>query len=429
MIHQRHTLKSCEIHTFQRKKNYRRRKNLFRPKKKKFISSQEEKVKSKMNVVNFLKSNSVDALKANYSVRAKVYPTEGLIVLNYLNTPQSCKIANECRGLILSTKDFRVISRSFDRFFNYNENSGHDSGISKLTDKCYAVEKIDGSIIKIYHFNGMWHVSTRGTAFGECTIATSKTTYKEAIFEALEFINPGGKINEHAERKFQQFCKDCGMNTSYSYILELTGKMNRIVTEYNPNKYELWLLGIRNNDTVGKYIDVNTVNLSDTILRPKSFIFDNIDECIEEAKNLRDYKEGFVVYNNTTFEPIVKVKSPSYVIAHNSTNCMFDNTTKNIYKMILNGESTEFLAYFPHYKETFDEYEEQLKKYFDAAQMEYEKFSKSMLSNTDFRVFESKPWKSCAIQSIKNRESIYDNFRKFNESFQIKFIKQNIMKK
>lgn len=100
-----------------------------------------------------------------------------------------------------------------------------------IIDKCYAKEKIDGSLIKFYNFNGKWCVSTRGLAFAEGTICNT-TTYKQAVYEALD-------VNDH--EIFQQFCMDCNMNVEYTYILELTGKDNRIVTQYNPNKYELWL--------------------------------------------------------------------------------------------------------------------------------------------------------------------------------------------
>ncbi|XP_031639441.1 uncharacterized protein LOC116351477, partial [Contarinia nasturtii] len=372
-----------------------------------------------MNVLNFLNCNSLEQLKSNYPLRVKQYPKEGLIVLNYLNSSKASKISNECRGLILST-DYKVISRSFDRFFNYNEKS-------TLTPKgqCHAIEKIDGSIIKIYHFNGNWHVSTRGTAFAECTIPRVKTTYKQAVFEALGLIISDDDINEQAEHKFQQFCQDCGMNIGHSYILELTGKSNRIVTEYNPNKYELWLLGIRCNDPIGKYIDVSSVKLSDAIRRPTYNVFENIEECIERSKNLTDFKEGFVVYDQTTFEPILKVKSPKYVQAHN-IGSMGENPIKNYYKMILNGESTEFLAYFPHFKKEFDELDKSLKKYFDTAQMEYEKLCKTMQSDTDFKVFDVKPWKQFAIKAFKNKQHLYKTFLDSRECDQLKFITQHI---
>lgn len=375
-----------------------------------------------MNVVNFLKSNSLDRLKSEYPLRIKQYPEQGLIVLNYLTSSKKSSIPNECRGLILST-DYKVISRSFDRFYNYNEGDS----VLHNDDECYAIEKIDGSLIKIYHFNNMWHVSTRGTAFAECTVANTDTTYKHAVFEALELINSVDTNTEQAEERFQQFCQDCNMNTEYTYIFELTGKSNHIVTQYNPQKYELWMLGIRCNDLIGEYIDVNTVKLSDKILRPKEFTFKNIAECIERAKNLPDLQEGFVIYNRTTSEPLLKIKSPIYVHVHHlTTGSITDN---DICKMIVNGEWTEFLAYTPEQKPKFDECFEAIDKYFITAQAEYEKLCKIMKSEQDFQIFKKKPWKALAISTYKKKDAnLREAFMNWDETKQLKFLVKEVIR-
>lgn len=370
-----------------------------------------------MNVVNFLKSNSIEQLKTEYLVRVKQYPEQGLIVLNYLSNAKKSSIPNECRGLILST-DHKVISRSFDRFFNYNE-SGR---VLHNDNECYAIEKIDGSLIKIYHFNNMWNVSTRGTAFAECTVPRSKTTYKQAAFEALGLINAGDVINERADERFQQFCKNCEMDVRLTYILELTGKCNHIVTPYNKHKYELWLLGIRRNDFVGEYIDVNSVNLSDAIRRPKQFTFESVEECVERAKKLKDLQEGFVIYNQVTSEPMLKVKSPIYVYVHNfATN---GSITKNdICRMIVNGEWTEFVAYAPHQKPKFDECRRAIDNYFATAQVEYAKLCKSMTSELDLQVFMAKPWKALAVSTAKKQfRNLREAFMHWDEAKQLSFL-------
>lgn len=376
-----------------------------------------------MNVVNFLKSNSLDLLESEYSLKIKTYSEQGLIVLNYKNNrSKKSLVTKDCRGLILST-DFKVISRAFDRFFNYNEcgESLHNN------DECYAIEKIDGSLIKIYHFGGAWHVSTRGTAFAECKIPATNTTYKQAVFEALSLINAGDVIDVEAEEKFQKFCQDCDMNMEHTYILELTGKRNRIVTEYNPHKYELWFLGIRRNDLVGEYINPDTVKLSDKILRPKQFIFTNIKECIEQAKTLRKLQEGFVVYNQVTFEPVYKVKSPTYVIAHNSVNTLTDH---DIYKMIVNGECTEFAGYFPQHRQKIDQYSKDMNEYFDTAQAEYEELCKTMTSDNDFGVFTTKKWKRLAVLTFKNKASnLHKTFLTWPEQTQLKYLTEQLIKK
>lgn len=361
-----------------------------------------------MNVVNFLKSNSLDQLKTQYSIKVKEYPEHGLIVLNYkTHSPQKDPITKECRGLILSA-DYKVVSRAFDRFFNFNEmgkewcNQG----------ECFAMEKIDGSLIKFYKFDGKWHISTRGTAFGECFIGKTTNTYKQATYEALGVISTAVDIDERIDDKFQQFCKDCNMNDRYTYILELTGKNNRIVTEYNPDKYELWLLGIRKNDLVGEYIDTNTLKIHKNILRPKVYTFKNIFECIERAEKLRNLQEGFVVYpsGQTPGQPVCKVKSPRYVRIHSAGTCRV-LSNRDTYKLIARDEWTEFIAYFPKHAGKVNEILDFIRKYFFTVQTEFEKLQKSMKSANDFKVFDGKPWKSFAISAIQtNQTNLHDIF-------------------
>lgn len=377
----------------------------------------------RMNVVEYLKSNSLDQLKLEYSLKVKQYPELSLIVLNYLTNSKKSSIPNECRSLILTT-DGKVISRSFDRFFNYNEGGR----VLHNDDECYAIEKIDGSLIKIYHYNGMWNVSTRGTAFAECSIADTDTTYKQAVFEALELIGSKEAINDNAEELFQNFCRDCNMNIEFTYILELTGKSNHIVTQYNPHKYELWLLGVRRNDVIGEFIDVTSVKLPDIVRKPKEFNFQNIEECVERAKNLEDLQEGFVIYDKKTFAPLFKVKSPAYVHVHNfATNGSV--TDNDICRMIVNGEWTEFLAYTPHHKTKFDQCFEAINQYFVGAQAEYEGLRKTMKSERDFQVFMKKPWKALAISTYKEKyENLREAFVIWDETKQLKFLIKEVMK-
>lgn len=210
--------------------------------------------------------------------------------------------------------------------------------------------------------------------------------------------------------------------------MELTGKSNHIVTQYNPHKYELWLLGIRRNDLVGDYIDVNSVKLNDTILRPKEFNFKNIEECVERAKNLEDLQEGFVIYDKTTFAPIFKVKSPAYVHVHNfvSNGSITDN---DICRMIVNGEWTEFLAYTPNQKSKFDECFEAIDHYFVGAQAEYEELCKTMKSEHDFQIFVKKPWKALAISTYKKKdENLREAFMNWDETKQLKFLIKEVIR-
>lgn len=373
------------------------------------------------NVVEFLKSNSVAKLKSEYSIKVKKYSHENLLVLNYTNgSPNKHPITKECRGLILSS-DYRIISRSFDRFYNYNENVQRKNREQNVKDEDYfTIEKIDGSIIKVYRYNGEWQVSTRGTAFAECTIGRTTTTYKQAVCEALN-------LRDDCD-KFQDFCENNNLNDEYTYIFELTGKANRIVTEYNPHKYQLWLLGVRRNDAEGAYLDLNTVQLSELIERPKVYAFQTIAQCIEYADKLTNLDEGFVICNQNTNEPIYKIKSPHYVRMHNMITNNNSVSKTQICTLIANGEWTEFLAYFPMHKDTFDQYNDIIRKYFCTAQIEFDKLRKTMITDTDFQVFRNRPWCQFAVFAIKeNKTNLFNTFMSCeNEKTKINFLLHKI---
>lgn len=355
-----------------------------------------------MNVVNFLKANSLDQLKSHFSIKVKEYIDEGLIVLNYtIFSSENDPIAKECRSLILTIPDYKIVSRSFDRFLNYNEMSARVADTTDVNDgKCYAKEKIDGSLIKFYQFNGEWYVSTRGMAYAEGEInrtsgTTIPVTYKQAVYESLDISN---------DIEFQQFCQTHNLNGSYTYILELTGKDNRIITEYNPNKYELWLLGIRRNDATGEYVNVDICDLpNELIKKPKVFSFSSISDCVNEANKLTDLQEGFVICSKSTWQPIYKVKSSRYVCYHNTIlNGVL--TAKDVLKLIANEDWKEFIAYFPEHSDAVNGNLELVRRYFCTAEAEWQKLRETMKFGNDFSVFDGKQWKSIAIIAIKKKE-------------------------
>ena len=74
-----------------------------------------------MKVIEYIKEHGTVKLNEEFGIMVKKYE-EGLYVLNYdqINSPKSNDIVKECRGLILD-HEFNIVSRSLDRFFNWNE--------------------------------------------------------------------------------------------------------------------------------------------------------------------------------------------------------------------------------------------------------------------------------------------------------------------
>lgn len=279
-----------------------------------------------MKVIEYIKLNGLESLNKEFGIIVKKYD-EGLIVLNYnqIESPKN-EITNECRGLIID-KEFNVVSRSFDRFFNYGENFATFN-----PNTAVAYEKVDGSLIKIYNWQGNWHVSTRGTAFAESGVNGWDITFKDMVFKALEV---------GSEEEFQDKCEDW-LDCSRTYIFEVTGVENRVVTRYKG--YTLWFLASRNNLS-GRYYSHESTNIMGAFgaKELRTFKFNSIESCLETAKHLPDLQEGYVMYEGGV--PICKVKSPAYVAVHHIRSNI--SSPSNYAKLVLLGEKEEYLSYFP----------------------------------------------------------------------------------
>lgn len=68
-------------------------------------------------------AQSFEQLTEQFAIKVKHYEEDGIVLLDYhmLDSPKMHPIVIECRSLILDYCTFEVVSRKFDRFFNYLE--------------------------------------------------------------------------------------------------------------------------------------------------------------------------------------------------------------------------------------------------------------------------------------------------------------------
>lgn len=96
----------------------------------------------------------------------------------------------ECRNLILykNTPVPTVISRSFDRFFNYGEVLTETAQVSLQRSRIY--EKADGSLVSLYfdYTTNLWQVATRSMAYAEGGDFQAKILKAFGV-ESIEVIN------------------------------------------------------------------------------------------------------------------------------------------------------------------------------------------------------------------------------------------------
>lgn len=195
-----------------------------------------------MKVQEFVKANGFEALAAEpLNIKVREYPEQGYFMLNYdqIESPKSDPISMECRSLILD-KNGDVVSRSFDRFFNYGEMPEFYSDFD--INRAFVFEKADGSLIKVYWSpaTDRWEISTRSQAFAEGPHAQGGT-FREWVLRAMNL----------SESEFQ-FCMSNVGDKDCTYIMEYCSPYNRIVTPYENDI--MILLAVRNNKT-GEYIN------------------------------------------------------------------------------------------------------------------------------------------------------------------------------
>lgn len=283
---------------------------------------------------------ALDTLKEDYGIKVSNNPSYPfLYCLNYdqIKSDKHSPIVQECRSLVIEYNGwtFNVVSRSFDRFFNYNETpSTSDIDITKLE----AFEKIDGSLIGLFNYEGEWLYRTRSMIMPDESMVINGTdlTWKKLI---------EGCLGDGYESL---------LDDEATYILELTSPENRVVTRYDERK--CYLLAVRDNDT-GEYRDFSREVLQDkgcTWEYPRRYQFNTMDDCLKAVKSLPNLEEGYVMYDKEGV-PVMKVKSPAYVAAHRLRGESV-LTGKRVMDMIFTKEHEEYLSIFPEDQDIFDKY-------------------------------------------------------------------------
>jgi RNA ligase len=148
----------------------------------------------------------------------QTHPTLPLTIWNYSQTTQYegkwDEITLQCRGLVTDTEG-NIVARPFRKFFNMEE------GKHTPTSEFDVYEKMDGSLIIIFWYDGGWVVASRGSFTSEQAFAA-----KRIFFDEL----------------------DHNFSIGITYLFEFTARWNRIVVDYG-EKENLTLLGaIRTDD-------------------------------------------------------------------------------------------------------------------------------------------------------------------------------------
>jgi hypothetical protein len=272
--------------------------------------------------------------------------TDGRRVLfkyDMLDSPLGNPLCQEARGLILDRGDnWKVISWPFKKFFNLGE--GHAAPIDLATAR--VLEKVDGTCITLYYWEGKWRLQTLGMIDGDGAVNNvfPPTTFAELFYRVLGL------------------CPDCGLsavlNPKLSYTFELATPYNRIVTRYE--KERVVLLSIRDMESLCELPDDKIIVEINKIVgvapmieltRSHPITLSSLSEVADLAAKLPQMDEGYVVVD-AAFNR-VKVKNPAYLALLHLKEAS-SSSVKALTQLVLTNEGSEFLTYFPEFQEQYD---------------------------------------------------------------------------
>lgn len=286
-------------------------------------------------------------------------------VLNYLQFSKN-EYNKLTRGLVIRKPEGQpyndplelIVSFPFTRFFNANEPEAAPIDFTKSE----MIEKMDGSLVGVYfpskdpskpEYHTRKMVSVHQPDLDMVVTSFDKKNKYKFMQIIGEYVNKL-KFNEN--------------DIERTYIFEFIHEASRVLTEYPPDKYGLYLIGGRN---LSNHRELTEAALDDVALRigarrPRRWqavgdvqqIHSLMDEIEKDTKNF----EGAVFRDEKGNR--VKLKRQDYVKLHHLLTMM---SYKNIIPKVFEGETDEIVSYFPASKKLIEGFQKVFNNYVDTA--------------------------------------------------------------
>ena len=307
-----------------------------------------------MKTLEYLRSGkTLDDLHAELSIEVNRHDSLPLAILNYsqIDSPKINPIVRECRGLVINTEDWSLVSRAFPRFFNWGEVA--DEMPLFNWDKSAALEKVDGSLLLFYHFDGQWRVNTRGSY---AQMGMFNTQWQADYFKTpMSFTWKDGILQALGVKDLSEL--DAYLDPAISYVCEFCSLWNKIVREYlQPCIYQLANFA-GEEEVKTQYVPFfRSVN---------EFHLRSADEVTAYVNNQPEATwEGCVVKDDDNRR--WKIKNKRYLSLHkmkgNNGDALYN--PKTLLPYILQGDGDELCAIYPEVMECFNGYKSKVDKAF-----------------------------------------------------------------
>lgn len=287
--------------------------------------------KMKLELIKFLENNSnwkETLSQPPYCLTIKEEDGFNLLKYSQVDSNFNYELVRECRGIILD-KHLKPVCIPFFKFGNYGESYCPDIDWKSARVQ----EKVDGSLIKVWFYDGKWRVSTNGT------IDAYKSDIGQSIFSVMNipYQTFGGLFDKAKENCGLDFDR---LDKNKTYMFELVSPYNKVVVPYK--NIEIYHIGTRDNTTFEELDEDIGVQ------KPKQYDLHTLEDCIATASKMPYNEEGYVVVDKNWNR--VKIKSPQYVAVHHLKN-NGDLNFASLVQLVRANEVEEFVIYFPEYKE------------------------------------------------------------------------------
>jgi len=253
-------------------------------------------------------------------------------------------VSQQCRGLIVrpcnpNYKDgdvvgeIDVVAWPLERFFNAG-----DPNARNVKWDGYVFEKLDGTMCILYwdSLKNQWHVATRSVSEADLPITAGSIFHEDLTFSMLFWRALSATLDDQLNCSKEHWLNS--LDKSYTYVFELTSKLNRVVVKYDDER--VTLLAAR--DTLsGQEIDIvtnhNFFNVMGMVRHAKILsVPKTINEITKFVNNMSpDQFEGAVVVDSLFNR--LKIKNQSWVLASRAKD-LISSSKKNAVEIILNGQ-------------------------------------------------------------------------------------------
>jgi T4 RnlA family RNA ligase len=314
---------------------------------------------NKLLVQKFLETKTFGDLIKEHGVYASLSKSGRKFSLNYdqIEAKETDPLAQECRGLILSSTDGNpiyceitadgkrhyenvgpgettILAYPMKRFFNYGQ--GCAAEINWSDPNLAVLEKLDGTLCIVYFdkFTEKWCVATRSVPEADLLMDNGLFTFRTLFEKAVE---------DTTELTFNALTEL--LSKSHTYCFELTTPYNRIVVAYPNNG--ITLLAVRDL-TTGKEVDFShdvVQYLNCVVPFVQAYTPTSVSEIVDWVSSLNPMEHEGVVVRDGQFNRI-KVKNAAYV-AYNKVRDQLATSERNIVELILQEKDDDVIPMLP----------------------------------------------------------------------------------